>query len=468
MSPFTTKESRMSTTMDGYIRVSRRAGRDGETYLSPKLQRKAIERWAEYTGVRIAKWHVDEDWSGGASSRPGLDDARQRCVDGKTGGIVSWKIDRFSRNTVHGLSDLKLLNDHNARLAFVVESVDTATDTGKFLYTILLAVAESFLDNVTQGWESTKLNAYERGTQVGRTPLGYARIADRDDPHVGSFVVDERGEHITEAFRLAAHESVRAACDHLAAHFPERRWGLPDARRLLAKRAYLGEIRLDADTTRMAHEPLTTPEIFAMAQTEARDYRLRGDYPLSKLLECERCGSHLTGQHVKRRAGKTERRYRCADKQCTTINADRIEGYVREVLTAALDVEEFRDVLSPDGLDDAQEALALAERNVIRWANDDTTRSAVGEDRYRAGLEDRVAARNDAQRTYDELVAQAGAVEVLPTIAQLDDLAHFTLASRLTIDRIVIRGGRAYGEIEDRVVRFAWHRHDLVAGALAA
>src|SRR4051795_10731490 len=94
-------DAEKNRTMDGYIRVSRRMGRKGPGYISPHVQREAIERWAEYKGVTIAEWHVDEDESGGTHDRPGLERAVERAVRGDTGGIVSWRIDRFSRFTEH-------------------------------------------------------------------------------------------------------------------------------------------------------------------------------------------------------------------------------------------------------------------------------------------------------------------------------------------------------------------------------
>src|SRR5829696_109488 len=112
--------------MDGYVRVSRRMGRKGPGYISPNVQREAIERWAEYRDVKIVQWHEDEDESGGTQDRPGFDAARNRALNGETGGIVSWKIDRFSRFTEGGLRDLRLLEDEGADLAFVVEDVDTS------------------------------------------------------------------------------------------------------------------------------------------------------------------------------------------------------------------------------------------------------------------------------------------------------------------------------------------------------
>ena len=55
--------------MDGYIRVSRVAGREGPSYISPTVQRASIEKWADYRGVEIVAWHVDEDESGGDDVR---------------------------------------------------------------------------------------------------------------------------------------------------------------------------------------------------------------------------------------------------------------------------------------------------------------------------------------------------------------------------------------------------------------
>ena len=132
-------------TMDGYVRVSRRLGREGPGYISPRVQREAIERWAEYKGVTIAAWHVDEDETGGTQDRPGLVAAVERAVNGETGGIVSWRIDRFSRYTEGGLRDLRRLQDRDARLAFVIEDIDTSGPMGRFVYTVMLAMGEYFL-----------------------------------------------------------------------------------------------------------------------------------------------------------------------------------------------------------------------------------------------------------------------------------------------------------------------------------
>ena len=45
----------MTQAMDGYIRVSRIAGREGDEYHSPAIQEAEIRRWAEQRDVTIAR-----------------------------------------------------------------------------------------------------------------------------------------------------------------------------------------------------------------------------------------------------------------------------------------------------------------------------------------------------------------------------------------------------------------------------
>jgi hypothetical protein len=52
----------------GYVRVSQVASREGESYISPSVQREAIERWASHKGVTIQERHQGEDWCVGTHS----------------------------------------------------------------------------------------------------------------------------------------------------------------------------------------------------------------------------------------------------------------------------------------------------------------------------------------------------------------------------------------------------------------
>src|SRR6185437_3005542 len=98
------------TTADGYIRVSRRAGREGESFIAPEVQRKKIADWAALHGVEIVRWWEELDQSGAKLARPIFQEALGRCERGETGGIVVARLDRFARSAVDALESIKRLN----------------------------------------------------------------------------------------------------------------------------------------------------------------------------------------------------------------------------------------------------------------------------------------------------------------------------------------------------------------------
>lgn len=100
-------ESATLATADGYIRVSKVAGREGESFIAPEVQRKKIHAWAELHDVEIVAWWEELDQSGKKRDRPMLQQALTRCEAGETGGIIVARLDRFARSAVDGDSARK-------------------------------------------------------------------------------------------------------------------------------------------------------------------------------------------------------------------------------------------------------------------------------------------------------------------------------------------------------------------------
>src|SRR5439155_15952110 len=81
--------------LDGYVRVSRVAGREGDSFISPEVQREKIEACAKLHDAQIIEWHEELDESGAKRNRPKFQEALGRCERGETDGIVVAKLDRF-------------------------------------------------------------------------------------------------------------------------------------------------------------------------------------------------------------------------------------------------------------------------------------------------------------------------------------------------------------------------------------
>lgn len=101
----------MSLRLDGYVRVSRVGGREGEGYISPSVQREAIEHYAAELGGEIGAWDQDEDYSGGNVERPAFQAALERLREGASDGIVVMAIDRFARSVADGAAIVREITE---------------------------------------------------------------------------------------------------------------------------------------------------------------------------------------------------------------------------------------------------------------------------------------------------------------------------------------------------------------------
>ena len=92
--------------VDGYIRVSEVRGRDGESFISPSVQREEIEGWARSHDAVLGQVFEELDESGARANRPLLKRAIARVESGESNGIVVAKFDRFARSVVDGLRSI--------------------------------------------------------------------------------------------------------------------------------------------------------------------------------------------------------------------------------------------------------------------------------------------------------------------------------------------------------------------------
>src|SRR4051794_33738985 len=168
-----------SATADGYVRVSRRAGREGESFISPEVQRKKITEWAALHGVEVVRWWEELDQSGAKRERPMFQEALARCERGETGGIIVARLDRFARSAVDALESIRRLNEAGARLVSVEDNFDGSTPMGRFAIGILTLIAELELERIKENWTSAVREAGWRGGAISATPPGGIRGARR-------------------------------------------------------------------------------------------------------------------------------------------------------------------------------------------------------------------------------------------------------------------------------------------------
>lgn len=121
-------------SMDGYVRVSKVAGRKGESYISPKVQRDKITGWAKLHELELGEVVVEEDVSGAKPvDERELGRLLRRVESGESAGIIAYKLSRFGRGALETLQAVERIKTAGGRLVTVEDGVDSAKPGGRLL-----------------------------------------------------------------------------------------------------------------------------------------------------------------------------------------------------------------------------------------------------------------------------------------------------------------------------------------------
>jgi hypothetical protein len=316
---------------------------------------------------------------------------------------------------------------------------------------------------LSAGWKTARGRAIERGAFIGKAPVGYRKIRDKNNPKLGALEPDPDRRHLVEeAYRLAADEGLHVAARYLKHHLPGSRWEAFQTRRLLANRVYIGESRHGDELVNPdAHEPLVSLGAWIAAQVDGVQPRMRSlDYPLSGIARCAGCDGPLVGQvgHA-RKDGTVPRRYRCSVKwnereHCdapASCMADPLEEEVRKELRLFLDKDDVAEgSAGTDRIAELEREVVQARADHLQVATDTDLQRALGRSYVAA-----VKARADALEAAEGAVAKEATRRVqrsLPLAKELDDPEQFRRGLAVVDYVEITRGG---GLLTGRVdVRF--------------
>jgi len=456
--------------MDGYIRVSRRAGREGESFISPEVQRRKIADWAKLHDVEIVQWWEEIDQSGARLERPLFQEALGRCERGETGGIVVARLDRFARSAVDALESIKRLNEADARLVSIEDNFDGSTPMGRFAIGILTLIAELELERIKESWDTAVREAIGRGVYISaRVPAGY-----RKDESGRLVPIEREAAIIAEAFRRRATGSSRAELARFLEEngvYPStgnKHWSTQGVASMLANRAYLGEARQGEIVNPDAHEPIVTRAEFDAAQAgrtllaPKHDGSIASQALLGGIVRCAGCG------HTLKIAGSTDGRtgeryptYYCTGRYAkglcparATIRASYLDDYVEDQVVHALRAEDgllAQAVESSEALEQAARAVEEAEHELDLYIGNPRLLSILGEQKFVEGVEVRQQALDESRALLGELRAQSVVTDDLLSGDLLQAWPDLTMQEKRRLlhgllDRVVLRRANGRGK----------------------
>ena len=418
---------------DGYIRVSRVAGRGGESFISPRAQRDQITAWAKFRGVEILAWHEDLDRSGGTIDRPGFQRAIERIERGETEGLVVAKLDRFARSIQAAYQAIGRIDEVGGTFTSVADQFDLSTPSGKLTFNILASFAQFERDRIAESWREARARAIDRGVHL-RTPFGYERGSG------GALVPNEDARHVKEAFAMrAAGASWQEIAEYLnrgSRTTSGVRWSARTARTLLQTRTYTGVAWHGEFENRAAHEAIVSDAEFLAAR------RVRGVTPrrgegalLAGLVRCAGCRYAAKRGKAKSRTGEIVRQYRCfgttGGGKCpapVSIVEWRVDELVERAFLNRVGDRAYGEVGEGDDRSLALQRVSEAEAELRAFASDPEARAVLGDPDWRRALRARAEAVERAKR---EVPNQAGGEMRELTLGEL--WADLTVAERRSL-----------------------------------
>jgi site-specific DNA recombinase len=262
--------------------------------------------------------YVDDGYSAKDLNRPAMRRLIKDAKARKFEVVVFYKLDRLVRSVSDLDKLLKIFDANSIAIRSVTEPFDTTTAIGRFLITLVAAIAQWERETIS---ERVVVNMTKKATlgerNGGRAPFGYRLVDGKLE------IFEEEAKHIREMFRLYIKgNGIRSLAIYL------HRFGIDkDIRtvgRMLDNPVYSGKLRW-ANNSNMDVMIVDTEDIpaildeetFALAQDKRNQNRKEGKkatspYPFSGVLKCARCGSALSGYYKKARGTK---HYLCITKK---------------------------------------------------------------------------------------------------------------------------------------------------------
>ena len=162
-----------------YARFSPR--RNADNCESCQTQIEYCHKYCLLNNLDVISEYSDEAMSGAtAANRTGLQSALEMACKNKA-ILVVYSLSRLARNTKETIEIAQRLEKSGADLASLHEKIDTTTAMGKFVFTLLAALAELERQQIAERTSEAMLRHQASGRRMSsQTPFGW--ICDPDNP----------------------------------------------------------------------------------------------------------------------------------------------------------------------------------------------------------------------------------------------------------------------------------------------
>ena len=141
------------------------------TYLQAtglEAQVRALKTYCSSQGITTYSIYTEEGVSGAKTNRPELDRLMAAVESNEVSAVIVYSFSRFARSVTHLLQALKVFEEQNVSFISISENLDTRTSTGRFVFTILAALAALEREILVERVKTGLINARAKGKRLGR------------------------------------------------------------------------------------------------------------------------------------------------------------------------------------------------------------------------------------------------------------------------------------------------------------
>jgi len=307
-----------------------------------------LKRFCERNSILVTSV-FKEDFSAKTFDRPAFTAFLKQLKKSKGSVDVllftSW--DRFSRNTSEAymmINELKKLGVHPQAIE---QPIDLSIPENKAMLAFYLAIPEIENDRRSLKVLGGIRGARKEGRISCSAPRGYSN--KRDEANKPIIVPNDYSSLIIKGF-----QSITRGVPQYEILIDFKKNGLEITKsqfyKLFRNPLYCGLVRVPAsDTepeyyTKGIHQPLISEELFNEVNAILDGKRIkskkpsfqskRDDLPLRGILQCSKCGGHITGSASRSRTGKKHFYYHCNACKKERFKADLANGIVNEILAS--------------------------------------------------------------------------------------------------------------------------------------
>ncbi len=316
-----------------YVRVS--TDEQVKEGYSIDSQSELNKKFIESQEWELLEHYIDDGYSAKNLDRPAMQRLITDAKNKKFDVVVFYKLDRLVRSVSDLDNLLKIFDANNIAIRSVTEAFDTTTAIGRFLITLVAAMAQWERETISERVSINMLQKAKIGEWPGGIPpYGYKLENEK-------LVIDEaEAKIVREIFKLSKTLGFYSIAIQLTKRgIPSRNkgeWHVDSVRGIANNLTYAGYIRHNEGGKNYKkppreqtyyegiHKPIIERDEFWSLQDILDKRRTFGgkrevsDYYFSSILVCNRCGSSFSGH----RGGNGRKTYRCsgkkAGKSCTS------------------------------------------------------------------------------------------------------------------------------------------------------